>query len=130
MDKNGNFSQKSKFVQNSKILKYKFKNSSTVLLVLFYIVDVWRVWKGAPLYYVGMNSMLLYLLHEILTGNIPWCGSSCTGLDTHAKQMASQIGGVAVWTCYSYYAYRNKFFLVIWLKGNKFWVQLRKPNFG
>ena len=84
-----------------------------VLLFLFSIIDVWRIWTGAPFFYVGMNSMLIYLLHLILIGQTPWCGGECTGLDTHGKQMASQIGAVAVWTCYSYYVYRNKFFLII-----------------
>ena len=84
-----------------------------LLLFLYYVVDVWMVWKGAPFYFVGMNSILIYLLHEILAGQIPFCGDACAGLDSHAKNMASQIGAVTIWSCYSCFLYINKFFVTL-----------------
>lgn len=51
-----------------------------VLLFLYHLVDVWKIWEGAPFYFVGMNSILIYLLHEILEGQVPFCGDGCEGL--------------------------------------------------
>ena len=45
-----------------------------VFLILYYLVDVWKIWAGAPFYFVGMNSILVYVLHEMLGGQIPFCG--------------------------------------------------------
>jgi len=84
-----------------------------VLLFLYHLVDVWKIWEGAPFYFVGMNSILIYLLHEILEGQVPFCGDGCEGLDNHAKNMASQVGGVTVWVCYLYYLHRKKFYVVL-----------------
>lgn len=36
------------------------------LLTIFYLViDVWRLWDGAPFRYVGMNSIFIYVFHGI-----------------------------------------------------------------
>lgn len=83
------------------------------LIGLYYLIDVWNLWDGAPFFFVGMNSILVYLLHEILEGQVPFCGDGCTGESTHALNMANQIGGVSVWVCYLYYLYRQKFFVVL-----------------
>ena len=86
-----------------------------VLIGLYHVVDVWELWGGSPFYFVGMNSILIYLLHEILEGQVPFCGDGCTGHteETHWKNMASQVGGVTVWVCYLYYLHRKKFYVVL-----------------
>jgi heparan-alpha-glucosaminide N-acetyltransferase len=41
-----------------------------ILIGLYYIIDVLKLWDGAPFFFVGMNSILVYLLHEILEGTV------------------------------------------------------------
>jgi len=84
-----------------------------LLLVLYFLIDHKKVWDGAPFYFVGMNSILVYLLHEILEGQIPFCGDECGGFDSHAQKIAMQIGAVATWFIYLYWMKEKKFFLVI-----------------
>ena len=63
---------------------------------------------------VGMNSILLYLLHEILEGQIPFCGDECHfKVDSHGTRFAAQVGAITTWVLYSYYCHRRKFYLVI-----------------
>jgi len=41
-----------------------------ILTIFYLIIDEWNIWSGAPFQVVGMNSILLYILHEILKGKI------------------------------------------------------------
>ena len=41
--------------------------------LLYIIIDQFNIWEGAPFSVVGMNSILVYLLHEILGGQVPFC---------------------------------------------------------
>ena len=82
-----------------------------VLILLYFLVDVMKLWNGAPFYFVGMNSILIYVLHEMLGQQVPW------GIPpwhtTHAKNMAQQFGAMVTWVLYAYYCYRQKFFVVL-----------------
>ena len=42
-----------------------------VLFGLFLLTDYWQLWNGAPFYYAGRNSILIYLLHSLVGGRIP-----------------------------------------------------------
>ena len=42
-----------------------------MLFGLFLLTDYWQLWNGAPFYYAGRNSILIYLLHSLLSGRIP-----------------------------------------------------------
>ena len=42
-----------------------------MLLILFFVCDYFEIWNGTPFYYMGRNSILIYLLHTICDG-IPW----------------------------------------------------------
>ena len=51
-----------------------------------------------------MNSILLYLLHEILEGQIPFCGDECHfKVDSHGTRFAAQVGAITTWVLYPYY---------------------------
>ena len=45
------------------------------LAALYIVIDVKKWWRGAPFSVVGMNSILLYILHETLANQIPFCAS-------------------------------------------------------
>ena len=42
-----------------------------MLFGLFLLTDYWQLWNGAPFYYAGRNSILIYLLHSLVGGRIP-----------------------------------------------------------
>jgi heparan-alpha-glucosaminide N-acetyltransferase len=81
-------------------------------MVLYYLVDIWKFWDGTPFNFLGMNSILVYLLHEILGGQIPFCGD-CNSLETHEDHIRAQVGAVALFTIHAYYLYNKKFFLSV-----------------
>lgn len=43
-----------------------------MLTVLYLIQDVWGFWAGRPFIFLGMNSMFVYLAHEVLGGYWPF----------------------------------------------------------
>ncbi|ELT88879.1 hypothetical protein CAPTEDRAFT_26311, partial [Capitella teleta] len=55
-----------------------------LLSVCFLAVDIFRVWSGAPFIYPGMNSIVIYLLHEILHWYFP---VQFKVGETHAEQL-------------------------------------------
>ena len=46
-------------------------NSNESLGVFYFLIDMIKVWDGAPFYFVGRNSILIYLLHSIAGHQIP-----------------------------------------------------------
>ncbi len=49
--------------------------SGTAFLVFAFIylfVDVWGIWSGFPVKAMGMNSILIYIVHEFVHGYIPF----------------------------------------------------------
>ena len=84
-----------------------------VLAGLYLLIDHFKLWSGAPFNFVGMNSILIYILHEQLQGQVPFCGGCETEKTSHMIQMWMQIGGVAVWVLYAFYCHKRKFYLVI-----------------
>ena len=59
------------------------------LAALYIVIDVKKWWRGAPFSVVGMNSILLYILHETLANQIPFC-ASCSSI--HDKYVALIFG--------------------------------------
>ncbi|OQR76648.1 heparan-alpha-glucosaminide N-acetyltransferase-like, partial [Tropilaelaps mercedesae] len=48
-------------------------SSAFVLLTLMYIaIDVLNLWAGGPFIYPGMNSIIVYVGHMLVTGMLPW----------------------------------------------------------
>lgn len=80
------------------------------LAMLYYIIDVKKLWSGAPFVYPGMNSILVYAGSETLKGWFPF--------SWHAQQLnlyllAENLTGVALWVIIAYYLYTIDFFVKI-----------------
>ncbi|GAM17710.1 hypothetical protein SAMD00019534_008850, partial [Acytostelium subglobosum LB1] len=82
-----------------------------VLSIMYLLVDVFKVWNGAPFVYVGMNPITIYMGHEILGGYFPF--SFYTNPTTHTLFMLSNCIGVGCWLVIAYMMYRNKVFINI-----------------
>ncbi|KAB0792026.1 hypothetical protein PPYR_13987 [Photinus pyralis] len=78
---------------------------------LFLLVDIMRKWGGRPLFYPGMNSLILYIGHVLLKGTFPfaWLPTS----QTHGAYLYMNLWSMALWVAISIYLYkRNTFFSI------------------
>jgi heparan-alpha-glucosaminide N-acetyltransferase len=82
-----------------------------MLSITYVFVDVLKIWDGAPFRYMGMNSILIYIGHDILGGFFPF--SYQTDSTSHARQLQMNLIGVCCWAVLGYYFYRIKFFLKV-----------------
>ncbi|XP_077574670.1 heparan-alpha-glucosaminide N-acetyltransferase [Stigmatopora nigra] len=81
-----------------------------VLLVLvYYIVDVKKWWSGAPFFYPGMNSILVYVGHEVLENYFPFHWRM-VNTQSHAEHLTQNLVAVSCWVLISYVLYRKKIF--------------------
>ena len=81
-----------------------------LLAVLYYIMDVKKVWSGTPFVYPGMNSILVYAGSETL-GN--WFPFSWRASQIHLHLLAQNFTGTALWVVIAYYLFTIEFFVKI-----------------
>ena len=82
-----------------------------LLTMMYLLIDVSGVWSGSPLIYPGMNSILLYVGHEICNGMFPWTWKPFN--NSHAELLAMDMWSVSLWVLTSYVLYQKKMFLAI-----------------
>ncbi|XP_075412695.1 heparan-alpha-glucosaminide N-acetyltransferase [Tenrec ecaudatus] len=83
-----------------------------ILLVLYPIVDVKGLWTGTPFFYPGMNSILVYVGHEVFKNYFPFqwkLGDS----QSHREHLTQNIVATALWVFIAYILYKKKVFLRI-----------------
>lgn len=68
--------------------------SLVAFALLYILIDVYDVYTGAPFVYLGRNSIVVYLGHEILSGSFPLFKVP----RQHAYLLAINIYWVAIWT--------------------------------
>ncbi|KAF7664073.1 hypothetical protein LDENG_00190400 [Lucifuga dentata] len=61
-----------------------------LLSLVYYMVDVKEWWSGAPFYYAGMNSILVYVGHEVFEEYFPFCWRM-TNSQSHAEHLIQNI---------------------------------------
>ncbi|XP_063729761.1 heparan-alpha-glucosaminide N-acetyltransferase-like isoform X2 [Symsagittifera roscoffensis] len=83
----------------------------TILAILYIMVDVLKWWDGAPFTYAGMNSLLLYVGHELLEGWFPF--SWGVQYPTHEVFMIENITACAFWLAIAGYCNHIQFYLKV-----------------
>ncbi|XP_012939441.1 heparan-alpha-glucosaminide N-acetyltransferase [Aplysia californica] len=81
-----------------------------LLMVCYLLIDVYKVWTGAPFYYAGMNSIALYCGHEFFSGKAP---VSFVVPKTHASLLALNLWGATFWVLVSVYFYYKDIFISV-----------------
>ena len=79
-----------------------------LLAILYFIIDVKKWWNGAPLIYPGMNSIVIYVCHEIFSSAFPvqWIVAN-----THVSNLFMDLWGSVFWTGFATFLYyKNLFF--------------------
>ncbi len=82
-----------------------------ILTILYLLVDVYKWFTGEPFLWLGMNSIVIYVGHEICSGSFPI--QFQVEETTHAQLFAMHLYGVFCWTIIAGLMYRNKFFIAV-----------------
>uniref|UniRef100_A0A3Q3IF37 Heparan-alpha-glucosaminide N-acetyltransferase catalytic domain-containing protein n=1 Tax=Monopterus albus TaxID=43700 RepID=A0A3Q3IF37_MONAL len=80
-----------------------------LLVVIYYTVDVKKWWSGAPFYYPGMNSILIYVGHEVFEEYFPFRWPMANS-QSHAEHLTQNLVATSCWVFISYVLYRKKIF--------------------
>jgi len=78
---------------------------------MYILIDVYRFWSGSPFIFPGMNSILMYMGHEIMSGMFPWSWKPFT--ESHAEILAMNLWGCGLWVLTSFILYKKKMFLAL-----------------
>ncbi|KFO07002.1 Heparan-alpha-glucosaminide N-acetyltransferase, partial [Balearica regulorum gibbericeps] len=80
-----------------------------LLLLIYYLVDVKRLWSGAPFFYPGMNSILIYIGHEVFENYFPFKWKMQDS-QSHAEHLTQNLTATTLWVIISYLLYRRRIF--------------------
>lgn len=80
-----------------------------ILLVLYPVVDVKGIWTGAPFFYPGMNSILVYVGHEVFENYFPFQWK-LEDNQSHREHLTQNIVATALWVLIAYILYKKKVF--------------------
>jgi len=81
------------------------------LSICYVLVDVLHWWTGAPLIFLGMNSILIYCGQSIFDEYFPFYYQIED--DTHANILKRNVLCVASWLSVAYYCFKIKFFVKV-----------------
>lgn len=79
-----------------------------LLAVLYYLIDVRGWWSGAPITYPGMNSLAVYVGHEVMHGTFPWAWE-CP--ESHWCYLLMNLWGTALWVVFAWLMFRRGLFI-------------------
>ena len=82
-----------------------------ILTILYLLVDVYQLFTGEPFLWLGMNSILIYVGHEICSKSFPV--QFQVEQSTHAQLLAMHLYGVMFWTVIAGLMYRKKAFIAV-----------------
>ncbi|XP_037554208.1 heparan-alpha-glucosaminide N-acetyltransferase [Nematolebias whitei] len=80
-----------------------------LLVLIYYTVDVKKWWSGAPFYYPGMNSILVYTGHEVFREYFPFRWRMADS-QSHTEHLTQNLVATSCWVLISYILYRKRVF--------------------
>ena len=84
------------------------------LSALYTVVDVFRLWEGAPFRFVGSNSIATYAGSETFSDSFPFAVALLqTGAVNHAEALASNMIGVIAWLAFARALFVMGIFIVV-----------------
>jgi heparan-alpha-glucosaminide N-acetyltransferase len=69
-----------------------------VLIILYLLIDLWKVYSGTPFFYLGRNSISIYICHILFTGVVP----DVQAKTQHPIMMAYAFYWTTIWTLIAY----------------------------
>ncbi|XP_069190488.1 heparan-alpha-glucosaminide N-acetyltransferase isoform X2 [Procambarus clarkii] len=82
-----------------------------LLSLLYLFIDKWQWWSGNPFKYPGMNSILIYVGHEIFGGLFPWSWRPVG--ETHTNYLIMNLWGTSTWVIIAYLCHKRKLYLSV-----------------
>ncbi|CAF1143960.1 unnamed protein product [Adineta steineri] len=82
-----------------------------ILTILYLLVDVWNWFTGEPFLWLGMNSIVIYVGHEVCSNMFPV--QFKVEETRHWQLMTMHLYGVMFWTIVAGLLYRKKTFIAI-----------------
>ncbi|XP_073493089.1 heparan-alpha-glucosaminide N-acetyltransferase [Phyllobates terribilis] len=80
-----------------------------LLMLIYFFVDVKRVWMGGPFFYPGMNSILVYVGHEVFENYFPFRWKMEDN-QSHAQHLTQNLVATSIWVLISYILYKKRIF--------------------
>lgn len=80
------------------------------VMMIMFMFEKQGIWLGWPFRYMGLNAILIYCGHEILTGVFPF-GWETSG--RHFPAVFSSLMGVTIWCGIAYWCFTLDFFVKI-----------------
>lgn len=89
-----------------------------LLGITYLVIDVFKIWNGAPFVYLGMNSITVYFASEVLQNHFPFSFQPDRNADgaiiqTHGTLMMSNLIAVSIFHLIAYYMSTLDFFVKI-----------------
>lgn len=77
----------------------------------FVMVDILRKWGGRPLFYPGMNALILYIGHVLLKKTFPFAWTPTSR--THAAYLYMNLWSMVLWISISVFLYKHNIFFAL-----------------
>lgn len=95
-------------------LSYVLVTSSFAFVLfagLYALVDWAKVWSGNPVRYAGLNSILLYVGHELTEGIFPF-GWTPVG-HSHEEHLLMNLWGASLWGFIAYICHKKRIYISV-----------------
>ncbi|XP_050428211.1 heparan-alpha-glucosaminide N-acetyltransferase isoform X2 [Adelges cooleyi] len=96
-------------------LSYAFIAGSSaffLFMLLFLIIEHWRLWSGSPFCEIGQNSILLFVGHEILYDTLPWCWEPVNDT-SHTEYLVMHCWATIFWCVIALVMHKKNIFIVV-----------------
>ncbi|PIO28850.1 hypothetical protein AB205_0098810 [Aquarana catesbeiana] len=80
-----------------------------LLMIIYFLVDVKQYWKGGPFFYPGMNSILVYVGHEVFENYFPFKWEMQDS-QSHAQHLTQNLLATSIWVLIAYILYKKRIF--------------------
>ncbi|XP_068089767.1 heparan-alpha-glucosaminide N-acetyltransferase [Hyperolius riggenbachi] len=80
-----------------------------LLLIIYGLVDVKHYWTGFPFFYPGMNSILVYVGHEVFENYFPFKWKMQNS-QSHAQHLTQNLVATSIWVLIAYVLYKKRIF--------------------
>lgn len=82
-----------------------------LLAILYLIIDVTKIWNGTPFIFPGMNSLVVYVCHDVFYRFFPvnWYMEN----PMHWHLLLKAVWDTAIWVVLAYILYRKRIFIAL-----------------
>lgn len=82
-----------------------------LLAILYLIIDVAKIWNGTPFIFPGMNSLVVYVCHDVFYRFFPvnWYMEN----PMHWHLLLKAVWDTAIWVVLAYILYRKRIFIAL-----------------